>query len=32
VDVHMKNLRTKLQSVGQGDIIVTIRGIGYQIK
>lgn len=31
VDVHMKNLRTKLENKGY-SIIETIRGVGYRIK
>jgi DNA-binding response OmpR family regulator len=32
VDVHVKNLRKKLGSVGDADILETIRGIGYRLR
>lgn len=32
VDVHVKNLRQKLQTTAQGDIIETVTGVGYRIK
>lgn len=32
VDVHVKNLRQKLSSTRQGDIIETVTGVGYRIK
>jgi len=32
VDVHVKNLRQKLSSTTQGDIIETVTGVGYRIK
>ena len=32
VDVHMKNLRKKINDVPENRIICTIRGIGYVIK
>ena len=31
MDVHIKNLRHKIDDTGQGDIIRTIRGVGYII-
>ncbi|MDY6833009.1 MAG: response regulator transcription factor [Thermodesulfobacteriota bacterium] len=31
MDVHIKNLRHKIEDTGQGDIIRTIRGVGYII-
>lgn len=32
VDVHVKNLRQKLSTTKQGDIIETVTGVGYRIK
>ncbi len=32
VDVHVKNLRKKLNSKGEKNILETIRGIGYRLK
>jgi len=32
VDVHIRNLRKKIQDAGAGKIIQTVRGIGYIIK
>lgn len=32
VDVHVKNLRQKLATTKQGDIIETVTGVGYRIK
>jgi len=32
IDVHMKNLRKKLGSVGNADFIETVRGIGYRLN
>ena len=32
IDVHIKNLRHKLGDFHQGNIIRTIRGVGYMIK
>lgn len=32
VDVHMKNLRKKLESEANGEFLETIRGVGYRIK
>lgn len=31
VDVHVKNLRRKLGTSGSGDILETVRGIGYRL-
>ena len=31
VDVHVKNLRRKLDSAGGGSILETVRGIGYRL-
>jgi DNA-binding response OmpR family regulator len=30
VDVHMSNLRRKLRAAGAGDVIRTVRGVGYR--
>lgn len=32
IDVHIKNLRQKISSVGGSDIIKTVRGIGFVIE
>jgi DNA-binding response OmpR family regulator len=32
IDVHIKNLRKKLEMPGEGGAIETIRGIGYRLK
>ncbi len=32
VDVHIKNLRKKIDRPGHGSVIRTIRGVGYMIK
>lgn len=32
VDGHMKNLRRKLADAGAGDVIETVRGIGYRLR
>jgi len=32
VDVHIKNLRKKLDSVGEKNLLETIRGKGYRLK
>jgi DNA-binding response OmpR family regulator len=32
VDVHMKNLRKKLEDDSNGEFLETIRGVGYRIK
>lgn len=32
LDVHMRNLRKKLESFGSNCIIVTLRGIGYKLE
>ncbi|NIA29070.1 MAG: response regulator [Actinobacteria bacterium] len=32
VDVHIKNLRKKINDVGEKKLIQTIRGVGYMIK
>ena len=32
IDVHMKNLRHKIGDSGRGQIIQTIRGVGYIIQ
>jgi len=31
VDVHVKNLRRKLDSAGGAGILETVRGIGYRL-
>jgi two-component system, OmpR family, response regulator AdeR len=31
VDVHLKNLRHKLETQGVGDMLETVRGIGYRL-
>ena len=31
VDVHVANLRRKLQSAGAGDVIRTVRSVGYRL-
>ncbi len=32
VDVHVKNLRKKIESADKKNIIQTVRGVGYMIK
>ena len=32
VDVHMTNLRKKLQSGGRSPVLHTIRGVGYMLS
>ncbi len=32
VDVHMKNLRKKLTTNGDKDLLETVRGVGYRLK
>jgi len=32
VDVHIKNLRKKLDAVGDKNLLETIRGRGYKLK
>jgi len=32
VDVHLKNLRRKLAAAGGGDLIETVRGVGYRMR
>ena len=32
MDVHMKNLRKKIDRPGQASLIRTIRGVGYIIQ
>lgn len=32
VDVHMSKLRKKLTAAGAGDVIVTVRGVGYKLS
>jgi DNA-binding response OmpR family regulator len=32
MDVHIKNLRHKIEDAGQGNLIRTIRGVGYIIR
>lgn len=32
IDVHMKNLRRKLNELSEGGLIETVRGIGYRLK
>ncbi|MBI3573606.1 winged helix-turn-helix transcriptional regulator, partial [Candidatus Kaiserbacteria bacterium] len=32
VDVHVKNLRHKLDTKGDADILETVRGIGYRLR
>lgn len=32
VDGHLKNLRRKLAEAGAGDVIETVRGIGYRLR
>jgi two-component system, OmpR family, response regulator AdeR len=32
VDAHLKNLRHKLADVGVGDMLETVRGIGYRLR
>lgn len=31
IDVHMKNLRRKLEQAGGGELIQTVRGFGYRL-
>ncbi len=31
IDVHVKNLRRKLSASGSGDVLETVRGIGYRL-
>ncbi|MCW2603609.1 MAG: DNA-binding response regulator [Pseudonocardiales bacterium] len=31
VDVHMSNLRRKLRAAGGGDVVATVRGVGYRM-
>ena len=31
VDVHMAQLRRKLEQAGQVDVIRTLRGVGYRV-
>jgi two-component system OmpR family response regulator len=32
IDVHVKNLRRKLEDRGDDKIVETIRGVGYRLK
>jgi DNA-binding response OmpR family regulator len=32
IDVHVKNLRRKLDEAGSGGILETVRGIGYRLR
>ena len=32
VNVHLKNLRQKLDDVGVADLLVTVRGVGYRLS
>jgi DNA-binding response OmpR family regulator len=32
VDVHVSNLRQKLSEAGGGDLIRTVRGVGYALR
>lgn len=32
VDVHVSNLRRKLRQNGEGDLVHTLRGVGYMIR
>lgn len=32
VDVHIKNLRKKLDRYGNKNLLQTVRGVGYQLK
>jgi two-component system, OmpR family, response regulator AdeR len=32
VDAHLKNLRHKLSSAGVGDMLETVRGVGYRLR
>jgi len=32
VDGHMKNLRRKLAQAGSGDVVETVRGMGYRLR
>jgi len=32
VDVHVANLRRKLRNAGTGDLIETVRGVGYRLR
>lgn len=32
VDVHISNLRQKLEALGARDFIVTVRGVGYRLE
>lgn len=32
VNVHLKNLRAKLEARGAADLLVTVRGIGYRLS
>lgn len=32
IDAHVKNLRRKLDQKGLGDILETVRGVGYRLK
>jgi two-component system, OmpR family, response regulator AdeR len=31
VDTHLKNLRRKLEELGLGDMLETVRGTGYRL-
>jgi two-component system response regulator AdeR len=31
IDSHLSKLRRKLQQAGQGDLIETVRGVGYRL-
>lgn len=32
VNVHLKNLRAKLEAYGAADLLVTVRGVGYRLS
>ncbi|MEV8970728.1 winged helix-turn-helix domain-containing protein, partial [Klebsiella pneumoniae] len=32
VDTHIYNLRKKLESAGQSDVLLNVRGVGYRFR
>jgi two-component system, OmpR family, alkaline phosphatase synthesis response regulator PhoP len=32
IDAHVKNLRRKLREGGAGDLVATVRGVGYRLR
>jgi two-component system, OmpR family, response regulator AdeR len=31
VDIHLTNIRRKLREAGLGDMVETVRGVGYRL-